>query len=440
MSRCLNDYLNTAIGSDCPPIIAIENEGWLMLRSEITGRTITDAECDFTPTGTIIKVRVPGDLPYKPKVDGTRTEFGLQKFDKTVEFFFIENSPLTVKQIQQLINEKWVLALKDFSGQYMVFGLETGLKFFESSQELSSLETHGGVLVTMKEIGCNVPMMFAEAGGDLINALLNSFPEVGDEYGGGIVAMADPVSGELVIVPDAEALGTITGNTYDWLAAIAFAESYSDGVNSDYRLLTNAEAVAILGNAELVAQLGLPGFDDPLVPYWTTEEVDIDYAWGFNPNGLIIEDSDKSGYYYALPIRKVNFYGLPLIGSEYGGGLVYDVVAATRMVYVAAKWADVESSFSFHVGWDDAMNLLPDIIGSEEFEILPTRAQALKIFGNSYLVTLLGLPVDENYWTSEEFNDDWAYAYEHDLGTTANELKTLSYYALPVRSEVVPET
>ena len=436
MSRCLNDYLNTAIGSDCPPIIAIENEGWLMLRSEITGRTITDAECDFTPTGTIIEVRVPGDLPYKPKVDGTRTEFGLQKFDKTVEFFFIENSPLTVKQIQQLINEKWVLALKDFSGQYMVFGLETGLKFFESSQELSSLETHGGVLVTMKEIGCNVPMMFAEAGGDLINALLNSFPEVGDEYGGGIVAMADPVSGELVIVPDAEVFDSLKYYQMSWINAVSYAAAYDDGTNTDYRLITKAEALAILNNAELVAQLGLTGTED----FWTIEEIDLENAYVFAgiPNNVYGEHKDVS--HLALPIRKVNFYGLPLIESEFGGGLVYDVVAATRMVYVAAKWADVESSFSFHVGWDDAMNLLPDIIGSEEFEILPTRAQALKIFGNSYLVTLLGLPVDENYWTSEEFNDDWAYAYEHDLGTTANEPKTLSYYALPVRSEVVPET
>jgi len=300
MSRCFNDYLNTAIGSDCPPIIAIENEGWLMLRSEITGRTITDAECDFTPTGTIIEVRVPGDLPYKPKVDGTRTEFGLQKFDKTVEFFFIENSPLTVKQIQQLINEKWVLVLKDFSGQYMVFGLETGLRFATSSQELSSLETHGGVLVTMKEIGCNVPMMFAEAGGDLINALLNSFPEVGDEYGGGIVAIADAVSGELVIVPDAEALEIIFGDIFEWADAVSFAAAYSDGVNSDYRLPTRDEAVKILGNSLLISQLELPM--ESWIRYWTIEEISEEEAYYIDQSG-VLDVAWKTYGCYALPVR-----------------------------------------------------------------------------------------------------------------------------------------
>ena len=120
--------------------------------------------------------------------------------------------------------------------------------------------------------------------------------------------------------------------------------------------------------------------------------------------------------------------------------MVYDVVAATRMVYVAAKWADVESTFNFHVNWDNAMGLLPDMIGSEEFEILPTRAQALKIFGNSYLVTLLGLPVDDNYWTSEEDDSVNAYHYDVELKSIQTDLKTELLYALPVRSEVVPET
>ena len=244
-------------------------------------------------------------------------------------------------------------------------------------------------------------------------------------------------------MPDAEEIATITANVYFWQDAIDFAAAYTNGINSDYRLITKAEAVAILGNAELVAQLGLPGFDDPLVPYWTTEEVDIDYAWGFNPNGLIIEDSDKSGYYYALPIRKVNFYGLPLIESEFGGGLVYDVVAATRTVEIVAKWEDVNNSAGGNpVEWESAMGIVPIALNEESYTALPTRAQALKIFRNSYLVTLAGLPVDNSYWTCEEFNDnnDNAWAYEHFYETIADEPKTSLYYALPVRSEVVPET
>lgn len=111
--------------------------------------------------------------------------------------------------------------------------------------------------------------------------------------------MADPVSGELVIVPDAEALETITGNTYDWAAAVAFAESYSDGVNSDYRLITRAEALAIFGNAELVAQLGLPVDDD----YWTSEGVGGDGAWCFIPSELSPSVTFTGDLCYALPIR-----------------------------------------------------------------------------------------------------------------------------------------
>jgi hypothetical protein len=227
--------------------------------------------------------------------------------------------------------------------------------------------------------------------------------------------MADPVSGELVIVPDAEALGTITGNTYDWLAAIAFAESYSDGVNSDYRLLTNAEAVAILGNAELVAQLGLPGFDDPLVRYWTPEEADIDYAWGFNPNRLIIEDYDKSGYYYALPIRKVNFYGLPLIESEFGGGLVYDVVAATRTVYIVPDAEALKIIFGDIFEWAEAVSFAAaysDGVNSDYR--LPTRDEAVKILRNSLLISQLELPMESwiRYWTIEEISEEEAYYIE----------------------------
>ena len=132
--------------------------------------------------------------------------------------------------------------------------------------------------------------------------------------------MADSVSGELVIVPDAEAMATIAGGGgSSWSDAIAFAEAYSDGVNSDYRLITKAEALEILTNNDLLSQLGLTGTEN----FWTIEEIDLDHPNAYLfigiPNNVYDEKKDVSHYstgnILALPIRKVNFYGLPLIES-----------------------------------------------------------------------------------------------------------------------------
>lgn len=262
---------------------------------------------------------------------------------------------------------------------------------------------------------------------------------MGDEYGGGIVAIADSVSGELVIVPDAEALETITGNTYNWAAAKSFAESYSDGVNSDYRLITKSEALEILTNNDLLSQLGLTTNDN----FWTIEEIDIDNAYVFagTPNNVYSEDKDVS--HMALPIRKVNFYGLPLIESDFGGGLVYDVVAETRTVNIVAKWADIDQAgLSNPESWEN-VNAIPPVelpLGGETFTHIPTLAQAVKIFGNSYLVTLAGLPLDDDYWTSETAGVDGAFWFKPStLSSSIGYIGNLCY-ALPIRSEVVPET
>ena len=206
-------------------------------------------------------------------------------------------------------------------------------------------------------------------------------------------------------------------------------------------MITRAEALAIFGNAELVAQLGLPVNNN----YWTIEDTGAqeNYAWFYSTNNSVIDEESKSGTFYVLPIRKENFYGLPLIDSEFGGGLVFDVVAETRTVSIAAKWAEVTAVLgsSAQGDWGASMALFPVTL-ENIFTSMPTRAQALKIFGNSYLVTLLGLPVDDNdsYWTSEDVDADGAWFYYYALGILEVELKSSLYYALPVRSEVVPET
>ena len=191
-------------------------------------------------------------------------------------------------------------------------------------------------------------------------------------------------------------------------------------------------------NTALVAQLGLPGFDDPLRPYWTIEDAGAveGYAWAFNPNGYTIEDNDVSGQLYVLPVRKVNFYGLPLIDSEFGGGWVYDVVAATRDVKIIPHWGDVVGNTLFM--WDNAMNYYPSLIGNETFTALPTRAEALKIFNNTYLCALAGMfvGVEYSYWTSEEYDANNAYACQENCVILYVD-KTSEFYALPVRSETV---
>ena len=246
--------------------------------------------------------------------------------------------------------------------------------------------------------------------------------------------MADPVSGELVIVPDAEAFNSLKNYLMDWSAAVSYAAQWDDGTNTDYRLITKAEALEILTNNDLLSQLGLTGNE----VFWTIEEMDTGIAYVFNNHIGEVSIAGKDSTHLAFPVRKVNFYGLPLIESEFGGGLVFDVVAETRTVSIVAKWADVTGMLGINArnNWDASMALFP----LEIFTSLPTRAQALKIFGNSYLVTLAGLSVEENYWTSEidEVENEKAFAYNALLGQIDSFNKTDFYCVLPVRSEVVP--
>lgn len=191
------------------------------------------------------------------------------------------------------------------------------------------------------------------------------------------------------------------------------------------------QALQIFENSVLVTQLGLPADN----AYWTSEESGELNVWTLDTPYESFGETDKTEVAYALPVRVVNFYGLPLINSEYGiDGLVYDVVAETRMVHIVAGTGVYTTDT-----WDNSMALFPMEI-SNTFTSMPTRAQALKIFRNSYLVTLAYLPLDNNYWTSEDVNETNAYSYDVGLGVIGSDLKTELLYALPVRSEVVPES
>ena len=156
--NCFEEYLNTNVGG-CPvSLVGMKANSYLTLRKGILNKTITDAECDFLP-GFVIPVFVPGDLPYMPTSDGTMGKY-LAKYDKKVEFFFVENTALSQVQIKQLEKESWVWIGRDNNGQTLVFGLEGGLKFVSASQELWSTDTHGGIMVTMQESQVNTPLLF----------------------------------------------------------------------------------------------------------------------------------------------------------------------------------------------------------------------------------------------------------------------------------------
>lgn len=160
--RCFNDYLTSSIGT-CSSIAGAMARAYLIARNNITGVTISDAvNVSFVvsdPTD-IIPVYIDMDMPYKLGVAATRNEYGLTKVDKTVEIFIAENTPLTQKQVIQLHNDGYVLIIMDNNGQTIGVGIERGLRFVSSSQEISSTETHGGIVVTMSETAVNHPMLF----------------------------------------------------------------------------------------------------------------------------------------------------------------------------------------------------------------------------------------------------------------------------------------
>lgn len=159
---CFNEFLNTNIGG-CPTSVGIRSQGYLIPRSQINVTPPITQEHTFTVSDNsfVIPVWMDMDYAFKIAAEGTRNDYGLTKFNKTIELFLVENTALTQKQIVQLQNDFYVAVIFDQQGQAMVFGLERGLKFVSSSQDFNSTDTHGGIVVVMTESNVNVPMVFA---------------------------------------------------------------------------------------------------------------------------------------------------------------------------------------------------------------------------------------------------------------------------------------
>ena len=162
MSRTITSVLSSAIGASCSGLAAVEANAVIFPRSAVGAKTWDDCVVDFVVdlNTDFIPVFVPGDLPYKFAPDGIMNDNGLLKFNKKVSFLLLENSPLTQKQVKELQNDGYVMMLKDYDGQYILLGIETGLRFLTSSQDLNSTDTHGGIMVEMQESNCNEPQVF----------------------------------------------------------------------------------------------------------------------------------------------------------------------------------------------------------------------------------------------------------------------------------------
>jgi len=184
---CPEDKLDSAINTGCSTPFGMEHNGYLTLRSGLVGKSITDLSATFYPLEALIPVYQPvSDLGYKPKADGEKNPYGLLKFAKTIEVFLIANTELTQTQIMQLKDEDWVFVGKQKDGQNVVFGYERGLRLKTTSQDLNSMDTHGGVLLTFDENAVNYPMLFTS---DLIYNFINfenvvglSIPATGKVY------------------------------------------------------------------------------------------------------------------------------------------------------------------------------------------------------------------------------------------------------------------
>lgn len=158
---CYEDKLDSAINTGCSTPFGMEHNGYLTLRSALKNKSVTNYTASFIPGDYVIPVYQPiQDTSFKPKSEGEKNAYGLLKFGKSIEMFLIANTSLTQQQIMQLKDDEWVFVGKQIDGQNLVFGYERGLRLKTTSQELSSTETHGGILLTFEENAVNTPMLF----------------------------------------------------------------------------------------------------------------------------------------------------------------------------------------------------------------------------------------------------------------------------------------
>lgn len=153
--RCFGDILNSAVNNTCNNQTPhFDARGYLIPRlsiSEVAKYDTVMQDFKIADPTDIIPVFMEMDMPYKLAAEWTKNENGIVSGDKTVELFIAKNTPLTSKQVMQLNNDSYILAMYDYSGQIILVGADRGLRLTASSQGISSAETHGGFVLTMTE-------------------------------------------------------------------------------------------------------------------------------------------------------------------------------------------------------------------------------------------------------------------------------------------------
>ena len=189
--RCFGDILNSAINSTCSNQTPnFEARGYLIPSTNLSWTNKYDTVMqDFTISdpADIVPVFMQMDMPYKLAAEWTKNENGIVSGDKTVELFIAKNTPLSAKQVMQLNNGSYILAMYDQQGQIILVGADRGLRLTASSQEISSAETHGGLVITMTETAAIRPQVFSNDI-DIVPMMGIYFSEIGISVAEGAVA------------------------------------------------------------------------------------------------------------------------------------------------------------------------------------------------------------------------------------------------------------
>lgn len=247
---CYTDKLDSAINTSCPTTFGMERNAYLCLRSEINPKTETDLVVDFVPR-FMIPIYQPSENAYKPKSDGERNAYGLNKFQKSIEVFLVANTALTQEQIMWLKDEDWVAVLKQIDGTYIVFGFERGLRLKTTSQDLNSTDTHGGILLTLDENQVNTPMLFGSE--TLYNWAFNFDVIYGGTIanGGSVKLTIDSDKTGYIKLPNGTILTTVAGVIDTTYSGVGGSITYYVPKNS---------TVCIVSSSGLAGHISYSGF------------------------------------------------------------------------------------------------------------------------------------------------------------------------------------
>lgn len=245
--RCFGDILNSAVNNTCNNQTPhFDARGYLIPRLAISAVTKYDTvmqDFEIADPTDIIPVFMEMDMPYKLATEWTKNENGIVSGDKTVELFIAKNTPLTSKQVMQLNNDSYILAMYDYSGQIILVGADRGLRLTASSQGINSVETHGGFVLTMTETAAIRPQVFSND--------IDIVPVIGIRVSVSSISIADgaATSFNCIYFPTnatIKNLNVVSLNT--WVATVSIDESGFIVVQGENAGTTTIQVYSVDGN------------------------------------------------------------------------------------------------------------------------------------------------------------------------------------------------